>query len=210
MNDKTKKIKNSDSKKEIKPKPKDLMEEYKMCHDYTAHMDNVMWKIGSILIPISLGTLTILVSLSYKNPLRFLIIFCIGVSSIGILIGWLQLFRRWSAYLKIGYLRMAEIEKEKKLWLITYGEISANCERSKDGKILWEKCETERNISEISEQQKKELEKLNFPKQEMYGLVKGITYLLISSWVFLIGIEFIRLCYFVCELFCKFSICFLL
>jgi hypothetical protein len=168
----------------IGSKPDFLMEEYKICHDYASNMNATSWQMAAVLMPISVASLAYLLSLpGPRSAARLIVAVLIATMAIGILWTWLMLFRRWFAYQQIAYHRMAEIERELGLWLITYGQVL-------------------RSGSEISSQVGQEIENDEhylrlrrrfgkLPRGKTTTSVTFMTWLLIIGWLLFVIIELV-------------------
>jgi len=97
-----------------------LLQEYKICSEQVARLDNLIWQTASIIFPITLAGFAFFGSSVRHTIEQFFVIVATAVGSIALLTAWYLLSRRWYVYQRVGFYRMREIEEQLGLWHYRY------------------------------------------------------------------------------------------
>ncbi len=157
-----------------------LLQEYKICSDQVARLDNLIWQTGSIIFPITLAGFAFFGSSDQHTNEQLFVIVATAIGSSALLIAWYLLSRRWYVYQRVAFYRMREIEEQLGLWHYRYGALIRKSPRKR--KLALEQM----NGVEKSRFEKVSEQAGNVPRIGLRRTTALITIVFVIGWIGLI------------------------
>lgn len=156
-----------------------LLKEYEIGQNHAWKFDTSIWQTAAVFIPTSLAGFVFVAQTNEFTLSRFITVCLLGLGSVSILVGWINLVDRWEKYKRIIFIRLRDIEEQLDLWHnrnLQYVNTNSNQDQLK----VFSK---NRKIDELNKA------KTNVSNVSALRVMKTIATFISIGWILLIFVE---------------------